>query len=119
MNVCLIGDSLITLSLAKNLTNKNIKVFNYVRGKKKKSNTRTIGITRENLKFFNKEILKIKKKFIWDIEKINVYSEKYKKQKILNFDNNKKGILHMVKNDEIYNLLEKDLKKNTLYKKFI
>ena len=29
MNVCLIGNSLITLSLAKNLTNKNIKVFNY------------------------------------------------------------------------------------------
>ena len=44
MNVCLIGDSLITLSLAKNLTNKNIKVFNYVRGNKKKSNTRSFGI---------------------------------------------------------------------------
>ena len=61
MNVCLIGNNLITLSLAKNLTNKNIKVFNYVQSNKKKSN-RTIGITRDNLQFFNKEILNIKKK---------------------------------------------------------
>tara|TARA_B100002052_G_scaffold241305_1_gene225766 strand:+ start:156 stop:1247 length:1092 start_codon:yes stop_codon:yes gene_type:complete len=117
MNVCLIGNNLTTLSLAKNLTNKNIKVFNYAQIIKNESNTRTIGITNDNLKFFNKEILNIKKKMIWDIEKIDIYSEKYKKQKILNFDNNKKGILHMVKNDEIYDLLEKDLKKNTLYKK--
>ena len=62
MNVCLIGNSLITLSLAKNLTNKNIKVFNYAQIIKNKSNTRTIGITKDNLKFFNKEILTIKKK---------------------------------------------------------
>ena len=117
MNVCLIGNSLITLSLAKNLTNKNIKVFNYTQSNKKKSTTRTIGITKDNLKFFNKEILNIKKKMIWDIKKIDIYSEKYKKKKILNFDNNKKGILYMIKNDEIYNLLEKDLKKNILYKR--
>ncbi len=111
MNVCLIGDSLITLSLAKNLINKNIKVFNYVRGNKKKSNTRTIGITSDNFKFFNKEILNIKKKMIWDIEKINVYSEKYKKQKILNFEDHKKSLFYMIKDNEIYNLLEKNLKK--------
>ena len=56
MNVCLIGDSLITLSLAKNLTNKNIKVFNYTQSNKKKSTTRTIGITKDNLKFFTEEV---------------------------------------------------------------
>ncbi len=117
MNVCLIGNNLITLSLAKNLTNKNIKVFNYVQSNKKKSNTRTIGITRDNLQFFNEEILNIKKKMIWDIKKIDVYSEKYKKQKILNFENYKKSLFYMIKNDEIYNLLEKNLKKNFLYKK--
>ena len=78
---------------------------------KMKSNTRTIGITNDNLKFFNKEILNIKKKMIWDIEKIDIYSEKYKKQKILNFDNNKKGILHMIKNDEIYEFIRKRFKK--------
>ena len=53
MNVCLIGNNLTTLSLAKNLTNKNIKVFNYVWGNKKKSNTRTIGITSDNFIVFN------------------------------------------------------------------
>ena len=52
---------------------------------------------------------------IWDIEKIDIYSE-MAKQKILNFDNNKKAILHMVKNDEIYDLLEKDLKRTLFIK---
>ena len=78
MNVCLIGNNLTTLSLAKNLKNKNIKVFNYAQIIKNKSHTRTLGMTQENLKFFNKEILNIKK-MIWDIEKIDIYSEKYKK----------------------------------------
>ena len=77
MKVCLIGNSLTTLSLAKNLINKNIKVFNYSLSSKKKTITRTIGITKNNLDFFNSEILSIKKNMIWDIKTINIYSEKY------------------------------------------
>ena len=96
MKVCLIGNSLTTLSLGKNLVNKGIKVFNYSIKNKNKINTRTIGITRDNLQFFNKEILNIKKKMIWDIKKIDVYSEKYKKQKILNFENYKKSLFYIL-----------------------
>lgn len=61
MKVCLIGNNLTTLSLAKNLINKKIKVFNYVTGSKKISNTRTIGISNDSLNFFNKKIIQLKK----------------------------------------------------------
>tara|TARA_B100000945_G_C20372300_1_gene592789 strand:+ start:43 stop:1134 length:1092 start_codon:yes stop_codon:yes gene_type:complete len=117
MKVCLIGNSLTTLSLAKNLINKNIKVFNYSLSSKKKTITRTIGITKNNLDFFNSEILSIKKNMIWDIKTINIYSEKYKNQRILNFEKSKKNLFSMFKNDEIFNLLEKNLTKSNLYEK--
>ena len=61
MNVCLIGDGLISLTLAKTLVNNKIKVFMYCKNNKKTSNNnRTIGITSNNLDFFQKEIIKIK-----------------------------------------------------------
>ena len=57
MNICLIGDSLTTLALAKNLVNKKIKVSVYCKkNPKKESISRTIGISKDNLDFFNKEI---------------------------------------------------------------
>ncbi len=117
MNVCLIGNSLTALCLAKNLTNKNIKVFNYIFNKKKKTITRTVGITKNNLDFFNKEILSLKKNMSWDIKKIDVYSEKYKDKKILNFEYSNKTLFSLLKNDKIFNHLENNLKKNYLYKK--
>ena len=52
MKVCLIGNSLTTLSLGKNLVNKGIKVFNYSIKNKNKINTRTIGISKDSLNFF-------------------------------------------------------------------
>ncbi len=63
MKVCLIGNSLTTLSLGKNLINKKIKVFNYVTANKTLSKIRTIGISKDSLDFFNKEIIKLKKKY--------------------------------------------------------
>ena len=60
MNVCLIGDGLISLTLAKALINKNIKVFMYYENNKKIPNdNRTIGISSDNLDFVQKKILKI------------------------------------------------------------
>ena len=50
MNVCLIGDGLISLTLAKALINKKIKVFMYYENNKKiPINNRTIGISSDNL----------------------------------------------------------------------
>ena len=120
MNICLIGDSLTSLALAKNLINKNIKVFVYYKNNKKLNfQSRTIGISKNNFDFFNKEIIKIKKNMIWKIRQIEIYSEKFKDEKILNFEKFKVGLFLIVKNNEIYKLLEEDLKKNKLFKKIL
>tara|TARA_B110000196_G_scaffold31095_1_gene23581 strand:- start:2204 stop:3301 length:1098 start_codon:yes stop_codon:yes gene_type:complete len=118
MNICIIGDSLTTLALAKNLINKKIKVFLYYKYKKKPSlKSRTIGISKNNLNFFNKEIVKFKKDTIWNIKKIEIYNEKLENEKILNFEKSDKQLFSIIKNDEIYKLLDDDLKKNKLFKK--
>ena len=120
MNICLIGDTLTSLALAKNLINKNIKVFVYYKsGKSSKFPSRTIGISKNNFDFFDKEIIKIKKGMFWKIKQIEIYSEKLKNEKILNFENNKEELFLIAKNNEIYELLEKDLKKNKLFKKIL
>ena len=63
MNICLIGDNITSLTLAKNLVNKNIKVVVYHNRKNNfQYQSRIIGISKNNLDFFNNKILKIKKK---------------------------------------------------------
>ena len=118
MNVCIIGDGLTSLSLAQNLINKNINVHIYQKKRiNKLSNNRTIGISKNNLEFFNKKITKLPKKNLWEIKKIEIYSEKLKKNKILNFENNIDNLFYMVKNDELYKFLNKKLSKEKLFKK--
>ena len=119
MNVCLIGDGLISLTLAKTLINNKIKVFMYCKNNKKTTNhNRTIGITPSNLDFFQKEVINIKNIF-WEISKIEVYDEQSKKEKILNFEEPKKTLFSIFKNNNLYNLLNKELKKNNNFKKII
>ena len=100
MNVCIIGDGLTSLSLAKNLINKKINVHIYYEKKNKISPNRTIGISRSNFEFFKKEIQNIKKK--WEIKKIEIYSEKLNNNKIINFEKSRNNLFIMVKNDELY-----------------
>ena len=120
MNICLIGDGLTSLTLAKNLINKNIEVFLYYKSNKKpKFQSRTIGISKNNFDFFNKEIIKFKKDMFWKISRIEVYNEKFENKKILNFKKFKKELFLLVKNHEVYELLENDLKKNKLFKKIL
>ena len=117
MNICLIGSSLTSLALAKNLINKKIKVFIYYKNYKlNKFNSRTIGISRNNLNFFNNEIIKIKKNKLWKINKIEIYNEKNKSEKILNFEKSQQELFSMVYYNKIYRLLENNLKKNKLFK---
>ena len=55
MNVCIIGEGLTALSLAKNLTKKKINVQVYETKKAVNSSlNRTIGITKKNLEFLKK-----------------------------------------------------------------
>ena len=120
MNVCIIGDGLTGLSLAKNLINKKINVHIYHEKKiKTTSSNRTIGISKNNLEFFNTEVLKIPKKNIWEIKKIEIFSEKLKEKKIFNFENKKNYLFCMIKNDHLYKLLNSKLLKSKLFKKII
>jgi len=120
MNICIIGDGLTSLSLAKSLINKKINVHIYHKKKVKKlSSSRTIGISQSNLEFFEKEIYNIPKKSRWEIKKIEIYSEKMKGQSLLNFENDKSNLFYMVKNDELYNLLKKNIIRNNIFKETI
>ena len=81
MNICIIGDGLTGLSLAKNLINKKINVHYYHKSKTKNlSSSRTIGISKNNLEFFRKEIYKIPTKFLWEIKKIEMLLDKKRKK---------------------------------------
>jgi len=120
MNVCIIGDGLTSLSLAKNLINKKINVHIYY--KKMVSNfstSRTIGISKNNLEFFERNIVKLPKKIKWEIKKIEIYSEKLKKNKILKFENNNQNLFYMIKNDQLYKLLNNKLSMSKFFKKKI
>tara|TARA_Y100001970_G_scaffold202562_1_gene246612 strand:+ start:1362 stop:2471 length:1110 start_codon:yes stop_codon:yes gene_type:complete len=118
MNICLIGDGLISLTLAKALINKSIKVFMYYKKNQITYNqNRTIGITSNNLDFFQKEILEIKKDFAWKISEIEIYNEKDKEEKILNFKEPKKKLFSIIKNTDIINSLNNSLKINKNFKK--
>ena len=120
MNICIIGDGLIALTLAKTLINNKIKVFMYCNNHKKISNyNRTIGITPNNLDFFQNEIIKIKRDLFWEINNIEIYNKENKKEKILNFHEKNKALFSIVKNNDLYELLIDSLKKNKNFNRFI
>ena len=116
MKVCILGNGLTSLSLAKTLINQGITVdliSNYT--KNVYSKLQTIGISKSNVDFFNSHILNINK-FLWGIKRINIYSETIKDREILNFENNNKNVFSIVKNFELYDYLLKELKKNRSFK---
>ena len=120
MNVCIIGHGITSLSLAKILINKKINVHIYQEEIMNNSfSSRTIGISKDNLKFFKKEILELPKKFIWEIKKIDIYSEKLKEIKLLEFQSDKQNLFYMIKNHELYKLLNEKLSKSKFFKRTI
>ena len=116
MRVCVIGSGLSALTLAKALVNLNIFVDVDKQNKKEKINrSRTIGISKSNLKYFNKNIINIEKK-IWNLKKIEIYSENLKNEKILKFEDNKDQLFSIVKNYQIHDLLNENLRNNKYFK---
>ncbi len=112
MKLCILGDGLTSLSLAKSLVNKGISVDIFLNKKSLKYNkSRTIGISKKNLDFFNKNILDIKK-FLWNINKIEVYSDNLQNEKILNFQNDSQPLFAIIKNYNLQKYLLSKLKKN-------
>ena len=121
MKVCIIGNSLISLTLAKNLVKQGVGVDIFSSKKYAKyKKSKTLGISKSNINFFNNNIENIEK-LLWNINKIEIYSENFGKEKILSFENHKKRLFSIIKNYELYDLLFKKLKKNKLcnFKKMI
>jgi 2-octaprenyl-6-methoxyphenol hydroxylase len=118
MNICIIGDGLTALSLAKSLINKKINVHFYYKNRiENLSSSRTIGISKNNIEFFKKNILDIKKNFYWEIKKIEIFSEKLKKKNLLKFENEKNSLFYMVRNDKLYKSLIDKTSKNKFFTK--
>jgi len=120
MTVCILGNSLTALTLAKVLVNYKIDVDIIFNKKNYKiSDSRTIGISKNNLNFFNNNIINIKK-LVWNIKKIEIFSENLKKEKLLNFTTSKNQLFSIIKNHKLYELLERDLSKSKFFRsKFI
>ena len=116
MNVSILGNGLTSLTLAKMLANQGIKVDIYSDKKSKKYNKiQTLGISKSNIEFFNKNILNINK-FLWNIENIEIYSENLKNEKILSFQKKDSNLFSIVRNHNLYKHLLFSLKKNKLIK---
>mgnify|MGYP007000226880 len=91
-----------SLALAKSLVNQGISVDIFSERKIKKNNkTQTIGISKANIDFFNRNILNINK-FLWKINKIEIYSENLKNEKVLNFENKNEELFSVIKNFDLY-----------------
>ena len=116
MKICIIGEGLTSLALAKALVNLNINV-EVLSFKKKQiiDPSRTLGITTSNVSYFNENIINIDK-IIWKINRIEIFSEKKNKECLLEFENDKKNLFSMVRNSDLLKLLEKNLEKNKLFK---
>ena len=118
MNICIIGGGLTSLSLAKALIDKKINIHFYHKNKiENLSSSRTIGISKNNLEFFRREIHKIPMRLLWKIKKIEIYSEKLVKENLLSFEKNKVNLFYMVKNDNLYKLLINKLSKNKFFRR--
>jgi len=116
MKVCILGNGLTALTLAKALVNCEINVELFCSKKNYEiDNTRTIGISKNNIDFYNKEIIDIKK-IIWNIKKIEIFSESLKKERLINFETNNAQLFSILKNSNLYELLKKNLSKNKFFK---
>ncbi len=117
MRVCILGSGLTALTLAKALVNQNIFVDLISSNKNNKINhSRTIGISKSNFNYFNRNITNIEK-ISWKLKKIEIYTDKNKNEKILNFENSDEQLFSIIKNYKLYEVLDKNLNKNKYFKK--
>jgi len=116
MTVCILGNNLTAFTLAKALVNYEIDVDVIITKKNYKiNNTRTIGISKNNVDFFNSNIINIEK-LIWNIKTIEIFSENLKKEKLINFKANKNQLFSIIKNNKLYQLLDKELSKSKFFR---
>ena len=116
MTVCILGSGLTALTLAKALVNYEIDVDVIFNKKNLKiTDLRTIGISKNNIDFLNSNIINIEK-LIWKLKRIEIFSENLNREKIIDFKTNNDQLFSILKNFELYKLLEKDLSKNKFFR---
>ena len=120
MNVCIVGEGLTALSLAKSLINKKINVHYYYNSRNSNfSSNRTIGISKSNFEFFKEKIFQISKNNYWKINRIEIYTDKIDTENLLKFENDKNDLFYIIKNDELLKSLNNNLIKSKFFKKII
>ena len=112
MKVCILGSGLTSLSLAKTLINEGLRVDLFSNNVKNiYDNSQTLGISKNNIDFFNSNILNIDK-LLWNIHKIEIFSDNLINEKILNFESEKEQLFSVISNHKLFNYLFTELKKN-------
>ena len=116
MKVCILGGGLSSFALARALVNQKIYVEVVLQKKLFTINqTRTIGISKSNVDFFNSQIVNIEK-ILWKLNKIEIFTDNLRKEEVIQFENKKKYLFSIVKNYELIDILKKSLKKNKYFK---
>ena len=116
MKVSILGNGLTSLALAQMLANEGIRVDIFSSKRMVKYNRiQTLGISKTNIDFFNQNILSIKK-LLWNINKIEIFSENLNDEKVIDFEDNNKKLFFIVRNFDLYKNLNNNLKKNELVK---
>ncbi len=116
MKVCILGNGLVSLTLANTLVNRGLNVdIIYAKKHKSYNQSRTLSISKSNVEYFNKNIVNIEK-ILWKIRNIKIYTENLKNNEIVNFTDPSKEVFSILKNDQLYKLLEKNLKNKKLFK---
>ena len=117
MRICILGNGLSGLTLAKALVNENIYVDMLVQKQNVNINqSRTLGISKSNIDFFNKNIINIKK-LLWEIKKIEIFTDNLENEKLIHFENYEKTLFSIVKNFSLLKVLDTNLSKNKYFKK--
>tara|TARA_Y100000385_G_scaffold210254_1_gene218108 strand:+ start:254 stop:1333 length:1080 start_codon:yes stop_codon:yes gene_type:complete len=116
MKICILGNGLTALTLAKALTKQNIyvDVLHSIKNLNI-SETRTIGISKSNIEFINKNVININK-LLWNLNKIEIFSDNLNREKLVDFKKDKNHIFSTIKNLKFYQLLERNLSKNKFFK---
>lgn len=108
MKICIIGNSLTSIILAKNLAKKKISIdLIYKKKRDYDKSDRTIGITDNNLNLIRKYISEFNYGF--PISEIKILDNSNFPNELISFKNDLKNQMHMFKYKEIYNQVQKKL----------
>ena len=116
MKICILGENLTSLALAKSLINANLSI-DIITSKNLKLNnkSRTIGISKTNFKYFCDDICNIRN-LSWNINSIQIYTDNNLKKDLINFKDPNQ-LLYIVKNNDIQKVLLNLLKKSKKFRK--